>query len=295
MIPFYIYYSMFGFQRIGDLAWAAGDSRARGFLIGGTAGRTTLAGEGLQHQDGHSHLLASTIPNCRAYDPTYAYELAVIVHHGLQTMFVNKEDYYYYITVMNESYAQPEMPKGCEEGIVSGMYRLQTSQAKKHHVQLLGSGAILREVITAAELLERDYAISADIWSVTSFNRLRRDGMEIQRWNMLHPNEKQKTSYVEKCLGDKKGPVIAASDYMKIYADQIRPYIQANYVVLGTDGYGRSDTRKQLRHHFEVNAHYIAIAAIHSLVELGQLDKGVLNSAMQKYGIDPEKADPVVS
>jgi pyruvate dehydrogenase E1 component len=271
MIPFYIYYSMFGFQRIGDLAWAAGDSRARGFLIGGTAGRTTLAGEGLQHQDGHSHLLASTIPNCRAYDPTYAYELAVIVHHGLQTMFVNKEDYYYYITVMNESYAQPEMPKGCEEGIISGMY------------------------ITAAELLERDYAISADIWSVTSFNRLRRDGMEIQRWNMLHPNEKQKTSYVEKCLGDKKGPVIAASDYMKIYADQIRPYIQANYVVLGTDGYGRSDTRKQLRHHFEVNAHYIAIAAIHSLVELGQLDKGVLNSAMQKYGIDPEKADPVVS
>ena len=293
MIPFYIYYSMFGFQRIGDLAWAAGDSRARGFLIGGTAGRTTLAGEGLQHQDGHSHLLASTVPNCRAYDPTFAYELAVIVHHGLQTMFVSKEDYYYYITVMNENYVQPEMPKGCEEGIINGMYRLQASQVKQHHVQLLGSGAILREVISAAELLERDYAISADVWSVTSFNRLRRDGMEVQRWNMLHANEKQKTSYVEKCLDDKTGPVIAASDYMKIYADQIRPYIKANYIVLGTDGYGRSDTRKQLRHYFEVNAHYIAIAAIYSLVELGEIDKSVLNSAMQKYGIDPEKIDPI--
>jgi len=293
MIPFYIYYSMFGFQRIGDLAWAAGDSRARGFLIGGTAGRTTLAGEGLQHQDGHSHLLASTIPNCRAYDPTFAYELAVIVHHGLQTMFVNKEDYYYYITVMNENYAQPKLPEGCEDGIISGMYRLHTTQVKQHHVQLLGSGAILREVIAASELLEKDHAISSDIWSVTSFNRLRRDGMEVQRWNMLNANGQQKVPYVEKCLNDKKGPVIAASDYMKIYADQIRPYIKANYVVLGTDGFGRSDTRKQLRYHFEVNAHYIVIAAIHSLVELGELDKSVLNSAMQKYGIDPEKTDPV--
>lgn len=295
MIPFYIFYSMFGFQRIGDLAWAAGDSRARGFLIGGTAGRTTLAGEGLQHQDGHSHLLASTIPNCRAYDPTFAYELAVIVHHGLQVMFLQKQDYYYYIAVMNENYEQPEMPEGCEDGIIKGMYRLQTSQAKPNHVQLLGSGAILREVIAAAKLLERDYSITADVWSVTSFNRLRRDGMEVQRWNMLHSNEKQKISYVEKCLNDKKGPVIAASDYMKIYADQIRPYVKAKYVVLGTDGFGRSDTRKQLRHHFEVNSHYIAIAAIYSLVEKGELDKSVLNSAMQKYGIDPDKADPVVS
>jgi len=293
MIPFYIYYSMFGFQRIGDLAWAAGDSRARGFLIGGTAGRTTLAGEGLQHQDGHSHLLASTIPNCRAYDPTFAYELAVIVHHGLQTMFVNKEDYYYYITVMNENYAQPKLPEGCEDGIISGMYRLHTTQVKQHHVQLLGSGAILREVIAASELLEKDHAISSDIWSVTSFNRLRRDGMEVQRWNMLHANGQQKVPYVEKCLNDKKGPVIAASDYMKIYADQIRPYIKANYVVLGTDGFGRSDTRKQLRYHFEVNAHYIVIAAIYSLVELGELDKSALTSAMQKYAIDPEKTDPL--
>ena len=295
MIPFYIYYSMFGFQRVGDLAWAAGDSRARGFLIGGTAGRTTLAGEGLQHQDGHSHLLASTIPNCRAYDPTFAYELAVIVHHGLQTMFVNKEDYYYYITVMNENYAQPAMPEGCEEGIISGMYSLQTTQAKLHHVQLLGSGAILREVIAAAELLQKDYSITSDIWSVTSFNRLRRDGMEVQRWNMLHPDAEQKVSYVEKCLEGKKGPVIAASDYMKIYADQIRPYIKSNYVVLGTDGFGRSDTRKQLRYHFEVNAHYIVIAALYSLIEEGALEKSILTTAMQKYGIDPDKADPAVS
>jgi pyruvate dehydrogenase E1 component len=295
MIPFYIYYSMFGFQRIGDLAWAAGDSRARGFLIGGTAGRTTLAGEGLQHQDGHSHILASTIPNCRAYDPTYAYELAVIVHHGLQTMFVNKEDYYYYITVMNENYAQPAMPEGCEEGIISGMYSLQTTQAKSHHVQLLGSGAILREVIAAAELLQKDYSITSDIWSVTSFNRLRRDGMEVQRWNMLHPDAEQKVSYVEKCLEGKKGPVIAASDYMKIYADQIRPYIKSNYVVLGTDGFGRSDTRKQLRYHFEVNAHYIVIAALYSLIEEGALEKSILTTAMQKYGIDPDKADPAVA
>ncbi|MFK7814696.1 MAG: pyruvate dehydrogenase (acetyl-transferring), homodimeric type [Gammaproteobacteria bacterium] len=303
MIPFYIYYSMFGFQRIGDLAWAAGDSRARGFLIGGTAGRTTLAGEGLQHQDGHSHLLASTIPNCRAYDPTYAYELAVIVHHGMQTMFVKKEDYYYYITVMNENYAQPPMPEGCEEGIISGMYCLQPFQEKPdstahpniQHVQLMGSGAILREVIAAADILNNDYSITSDIWSVTSFNRLRRNGMEVQRWNMLHPNAEHKKSYVEKCLDDKKGPVIAASDYMKIYADQIRPYIKSNYVVLGTDGFGRSDTRKQLRHHFEVNAHYIVIAAIYSLIEEGALGKEILKNAMQKYGIDPNKADPVVS
>lgn len=296
MIPFYIYYSMFGFQRVGDLAWAAGDSQARGFLIGGTAGRTTLAGEGLQHQDGHSHLLASTIPNCRAYDPTYAYELAVIVHHGLQAMFVNKENYYYYITVMNENYAQPAMPEGCEDGIIHGMYQLQSSQnTKQHHVQLLGSGAILREVIAAAELLENDYAITADIWSVTSFNQLRVDGMQVQRWNMIHPNEKQKVSYVEKSLNGKKGPVIAASDYMKIHADQIRPYVKENYIVLGTDGYGRSDTRKLLRYHFEVNANYIAIAAIHALVECGQLDKTALTSALLKYDIDPEKTDPIIS
>ena len=295
MIPFYIFYSMFGFQRVGDLAWAAGDSRSRGFLIGGTAGRTTLAGEGLQHQDGHSHLLASTIPNCRAYDPAFAYELAVIVHHGMQAMFVDKQDYYFYITVMNENYAQPEMPDGCEQGIINGMYQLQAPQPKQHHVQLLGSGAILLEVIAAGELLERDFSVSADIWSVTSFNRLRRDGMEVQRWNMLHVNEKPRTSYVEVCLQDAKGPVIAATDYMKIYADQIRPYIKQNYVVLGTDGFGRSDTRKQLRHFFEVNAQHIAIAAIYALVQEGSLDKAILNSAIQKYGVDAEKVYPVFS
>ncbi len=295
MIPFYIFYSMFGFQRIGDLAWAAGDSRARGFLIGGTAGRTTLAGEGLQHQDGHSHLLASTIPNCRAYDPAYAYELAVIVHHGMQSMFEHNEDHYYYITVMNENYAQPKMPQGCEQGIINGMYQLQAPDPKKHHVQLLGSGAILLEVIAAAELLDRDYSISADIWSVTSFNRLRHEGMEVQRWNMLHADEKSKTTYVEQCLQNTKAPVIAATDYMKIYADQIRPFIKSNYVVLGTDGFGRSDTRKQLRRHFEVNSHHVVIAAIYSLVQEGSLDKSVLHSAMQKYGIDADKTDPVFS
>ncbi len=295
MIPFYIFYSMFGFQRIGDLAWAAGDSRARGFLIGGTAGRTTLAGEGLQHQDGHSHLLASTIPNCRAYDPAFAYELAVIVHYGMKMMFEEKQDYYYYITVMNENYAQPEMPKGCEQGIINGMYLFQQVKAKQHHVQLLGSGAILLEVIAAAELLERDFSVSSDVWSVTSFNRLRRNGMEVQRWNMLHPDEKPKESHVKQCLHDTKGPVIAATDYMKIYADQIRPYIDKNYVVLGTDGFGRSDTRKQLRYFFEVNAQYIATAALFALVEEGSLDRSILVTAMQKYGIDADKSDPVFS
>ena len=295
MIPFYIFYSMFGFQRIGDLAWAAGDSRARGFLIGGTAGRSTLAGEGLQHQDGHSHLLASTIPNCRAYDPTYAYELAVIVHHGLKTMFEENLDYYYYITVMNENYAQPSMPPGCEGGIINGMYLLQKSKANNIHVQLLGSGAILLEVIKAAELLQQDFDITADVWSVTSFNRLRREGMEIERWNMLHPESEPKISYVEKCLNDVSGPIVAASDYMKIYADQIRPYVKPKYVVLGTDGFGRSDTRQQLRKYFEIDACYIAMAAIHALVEDGSLDKSVVNTAIKKYNIDPEKPDPVVS
>ena len=295
MIPFYIFYSMFGFQRVGDIAWAAGDSRARGFLIGGTAGRTTLAGEGLQHQDGHSHLLASTIPNCRAYDPAFAYELAVIVHYGMQTMFEEKQDYYYYITVMNENYAQPEMPKDCEQGIINGMYLFQQTKAKQQHVQLLGSGAILLEVIAAAELLENDFSISSDVWSVTSFNRLRRNGMEIERWNMLHPDEETRLPYVTECLKDTTGPVIAATDYMKIYADQVRPYLENNYVVLGTDGFGRSDTRKQLRYFFEVNAQYIATAAIFALVKEGSLDKSVLNTAMQKYGIDPNKADPAFS
>ena len=293
MIPFYIFYSMFGFQRVGDLAWAAGDSRARGFLIGGTAGRTTLAGEGLQHQDGHSHILASTIPNCRAYDPAFAYELAVIVHHALDAMYVQQLDWFYYITVMNENYVQPPMPEGCEQGIINGMYRLRQATVKKAHARLLGSGAILREVIHAGKLLQEDFDVSTDIWSVTSFNRLRREGMEVQRWNMLHPDEPCKRTYVEQCLQDSQAPVIAASDYMKIYADQIRPYITSRYIVLGTDGFGRSDTRQQLRNFFEVDACYIALAVIYALAEEGTLDKSCIGAALKKYDIDSDKPNPV--
>ena len=293
MIPFYIFYSMFGFQRVGDLAWAAGDSRARGFLIGGTSGRTTLAGEGLQHQDGHSHILASTVPNCRAYDPAFAYELAVIVHHALDAMYVQQLDWYYYITVTNENYAQPAMPEQCRQGIIEGMYRLHEAPVPEAQVRLLGSGAILREVIRATELLREDFEISAEIWSVTSFNRLRRQGMEVHRWNMLHPDEPARTSYVEQCLQDSEAPVVAASDYMKIYPDQIRPYVKSRYVVLGTDGFGRSDTRRSLRRFFEVDAEHIAVAALHALAEQGTLERSRVNAALEKYALDPEKPNPV--
>lgn len=294
MIPFYIYYSMFGFQRIGDLAWAAGDMQARGFLLGGTAGRTTLAGEGLQHQDGHSHLMASTIPNCIAYDPTYAYELAVIIQNGLYRMFEKQENVYYYITVMNENYQHPDMPKGVEEGIIKGMYLLQECRKKsKHHVQLLGSGAILRDVIEAARLLKEDYSVTADIWSVTSFNELRREGLAIERYNRMHPDKTSKLSYVSQQLSKRVGPVIAATDYMRLYADQIRPFVSAPYVTLGTDGYGRSDTRAQLRHFFEVDAKFIAVAALQALKELGEVPNSLVLDAMQRYGIDGEKPDPV--
>jgi pyruvate dehydrogenase E1 component len=274
MIPFYIYYSMFGFQRIGDLAWAAGDMQARGFLLGGTAGRTTLAGEGLQHQDGHSHILASTIPNCVTYDPTYAYELAVIIQNGLYRMYQNHENVFYYITVMNENYIHPDMPKGVEEGILKGMYLLhETKEASKHHVQLLGCGSILREVIEAARMLKEDFAVSADIWSVTSFNELRRDGLETDRENRMHPESIKRESYVTQQLKNQKGPVIAATDYMKLYADQIRSYINAPYVTLGTDGYGRSDTRTQLRHFFEVDAKFVVLASLEALVSAGELSE----------------------
>ena len=295
IIPFYVFYSMFGFQRVGDLAWAAGDSRARGFLIGGTSGRTTLAGEGLQHQDGHSHLLASTVPNCRAYDPAFAYELAIIVHHALEAMYVQQLDYYYYITVVNESYTQPPMPPDCKDGIVRGMYLLHETPPQKTHVQLLGSGAILQEVIRAREMLQQDFDITANVWSVTSFNRLRREGMEAQRWNMLHPQEPPRLSHVEHCLGDVPGVIVAASDYMKIYADQIRPYVKQRYVVLGTDGFGRSDTRRQLRNFFEVDARYVTLAAVHALAEEGAVDKSLVKIALEKYDIDPDKSDPVLS
>jgi pyruvate dehydrogenase E1 component len=294
MIPFYIYYSMFGFQRIGDLAWAAGDMQARGFLLGGTAGRTTLAGEGLQHQDGHSHIMASTIPNCVAYDPTYAYELAVIIQHGLHRMFELQDNVFFYITVMNENYQQPDMPAGVEEGIIKGMYLLQDNQKKsKLHVQLMGSGTILREVIEAARLLKEDFSVSSDIWSVTSFNELRREGLDVERQNRMHPDKPAKKSYVSQQLAGRKGPVIAATDYIRLYADQVRPFIDAHYVTLGTDGYGRSDTRAKLRHFFEVDAKFIVVGALSALADQGEIPKSTVIDAMKRYGIDPKKPDPV--
>jgi len=292
MIPFYIYYSMFGFQRIGDLAWASGDMRSRGFLLGGTAGRTTLAGEGLQHQDGHSHLLASTIPNCVAYDPTYAYELAIIIQDGLKRMYQDEEDIFYYISVMNENYIHPPKPDKCEEGILRGIYLLKKSSKKKLKVNLLGSGTILREVIAAAELLEKDFGVASDIWSVTSFNELRREGLDIQRWNLLHPDKKPKSSYVTQLLKDETIPSVAATDYMKTYADQIREFVPGHYLVLGTDGFGRSDTRKQLRKFFEVNRYYITVAALKALADEEKISTDKVTEAIKKYDIDPEKPNP---
>jgi pyruvate dehydrogenase E1 component len=293
MMPFYIYYSMFGFQRVGDLAWAAGDMQARGFLMGGTAGRTTLAGEGLQHQDGHSHLLAATIPNCVAYDPTFGYELAVIVHAGMKRMFEDQENVFYYITVMNENYPHPPLPPGCEEAIVKGMYGLRTRADAK--VQLLGSGTILREVIAAADILENEYSIQANVWSVTSFNELRREGLDCERWNMLHPGEPRRISFVESQLGTYSGPVVAATDYMKAYADQIRGLVPHRYRVLGTDGFGRSDSRVCLREFFEINSAYICVAALSSLADDGVIAHDVVSDAIKRFDIDPDKPRPVVS
>jgi pyruvate dehydrogenase E1 component len=298
MIPFFIFYSMFGFQRIGDLAWAAGDMRCRGFLLGGTAGRTTLNGEGLQHEDGHSHLSASTIPNCISYDPTFGYELAVIIQDGMRRMYQDQEDVYYYITVMNENYPHPEMPKDAEQGILRGMYLFRKSSEaisgdSTLRVQLLGSGTILREVIAAAEILDQDFGISADIWSVTSFNELRREALDVTRWNMLHPSEPARLSYVENCLKDCTGPVVAATDYMKIFADQIREFVPGRYKVLGTDGFGRSDTREKLRQFFEVDRHYVAIATLQALAEDGKISTEIVTQAIRKFGIDPDKPNPV--
>ena len=297
LIPFYVFYSMFGFQRVGDLCWAAGDLQARGFLIGGTAGRTTLNGEGLQHQDGHSHILAGTVPNCVTYDPTYGYELAVIIQHGLQEMYVDMKAKYYYITVMNENYVQPAMPKGCEEGIIKGMYLLKKNSKKSSRkvVQLLGSGTILREVVEAAAILKTDFDVDADVWSATSFNELRRDGLITSRWNMLHPEETPRQSFVEECLEGAKGPVVASTDYMKSYADQIREFISGTYTVLGTDGFGRSDTRERLRHFFEVDRYFIVVAALTALVEDNVVDVGQVAAAIKKFGIDPEKVNPALS
>jgi pyruvate dehydrogenase E1 component len=293
MIPFYIYYSMFGFQRIGDLAWAAGDLRARGFLIGGTAGRTTLAGEGLQHQDGHSLIQASTIPNCIAYDPAYAYELAVIVQDGMRRMFQEQESCFYYITAMNENYVQPAMHEGSAEGILKGMHRIQTGTGDGPKVQLLGAGCILRETLAAADLLANNFGVVSDVWSVTSFNELRREGIDCERWNLLHPEETPRQSYVASQLDDTAGPVIAATDYMRTYADQIRPYISRRYSVLGTDGFGRSDMRSQLRKFFEVNRYYIALAALKAVADEGQIPAAKVSEAIAKYRIDPDKPNPV--
>jgi pyruvate dehydrogenase E1 component len=298
MIPFYIYYSMFGFQRFGDLAWAAGDMRARGFLLGGTAGRTTLNGEGLQHEDGHSHVFSSVIPNVVSYDPTWAYEVAVIVQDGLRRMYADEEDVWYYITLMNENYEHPAMPEGAEEGIRKGLYLFRKGPArrgKRPRVQLLGSGTILREVIAGADLLAEDWGVSADIWSAPSFTELRRDGLRTERWNRLHPTQAPRRSYVETCLEGQPGPVIAATDYIKTYADQIRPFVPGRYTVLGTDGFGRSDYRRALRSFFEVDRHHVAVAALHTLAQEGAVPASKVADAIKKYGIDPEKPDPSLS
>ena len=291
MLPVYLYYSMFGFQRVGDLAWAAGDMRARGFLIGATSGRTTLNGEGLQHEDGHSHVVASTIPNCVAYDPPFQSELAVIVQDGVRRMMQEQEDVFYYLTVMNENYAHPEMPRGAEQGILKGMYLFRERPGAK--VQLLGSGTIFREVIAAADLLEKDFGIPADLWSVTSFTELRKDGLATDRWNALHPVHKQRESYVEQCLKARKGPVVAATDYIKLYADMIRGFLPARYRVLGTDGFGRSDFRARLRHFFEVNRFFIAVHALKALADEGTIPASRVADAIRRYQLDPEKPNPV--
>jgi len=294
MIPFFIYYSMFGVQRTGDLWWAAGDSRARGFLLGGTSGRTTLNGEGLQHEDGHSHVWAAQIPNCIPYDPTFAYELAVILHDGLRRMYAEQEDVYYYLTVMNENYAHPAMPEGAEAGILKGMYLFrQGGMGKGPRVQLLGSGAILNEVIAAAVLLKQDWGIEADIWSCPSFTLLARDGVATARWNLLHPTAQPRKPYVQQCLENTEGPVIASTDYVRAYADQIRPYLTGRFKVLGTDGFGRSDTREKLRHFFEVDRYWVTVASLAALAEEEKLDPAKVAEAIKKYGIDADKPNPL--
>jgi pyruvate dehydrogenase E1 component len=286
---------MFGFQRIGDLAWAAGDSQARGFLIGATAGRTTLNGEGLQHQDGHSHLLAGTIPNCVSYDPAYAYELAVILQDGLRRMYQEGENRFYYITTMNENYSQPDMPDGVEDGIIQGMYPLRRADGAGLRVRLMGAGAILREVEAAASILERDYAVAADVWSLTSINQLQREGKAAVRWNMLHPQEEPRVPYLTRQLQDSAGPVVVATDYLKAYSDQLREFVPGRYVVLGTDGYGRSDTRRKLRQFFEVSREYIVIAALKALADEGQIEAAQVAAAMRSLGVAADKKDPFTS
>jgi pyruvate dehydrogenase E1 component len=294
MLPFYIFYSCFGFQRIGDLVWCASDSRSRGFLLGATAGRTTLSGEGLQHEDGSSHLLFSTIPSCVAYDPCFGYELALILQDGMRRMLEEQQDVFYYVTVMNENYAHPAMPKDAGEGILRGMYRLRAARGGKpqRRVQLLGSGTILREVLAGAELLESDWQVSADVWSVTSFTELRRDGLSVERHNRLHPDAAPRLSWVEQCLNPTTGPVVASTDYMRTVGDLIRPWVPRRYTVLGTDGFGRSDTRAALRNFFEVDRHHVAIAALKALADEGKIERTLVKQAIDKYPIDTERRNP---
>ncbi|MBC7513301.1 MAG: pyruvate dehydrogenase (acetyl-transferring), homodimeric type, partial [Herminiimonas sp.] len=296
MVPFYTFYSMFGLQRIGDLAWAAGDMRSRGFLLGGTAGRTTLNGEGLQHEDGHSHVLASTIPNCIPYDPTFGHEVAVIIHDGLKRMIEQQEDVFYYITLMNENYSHPGLKEGQEADILKGLYLLQTSAFEsKLRAQLMGSGTILREVIAAAELLEKDWGIAADVWSAPSFTLLARDGQDIERWNMLHPTDTPRVAHITRLLQPSTGPIVVSTDYMRTFAEQVRAFVprERSYKVLGTDGFGRSDTRAKLREFFEVNRYFVTIATLKSLAEEGAIEASVVADAIAKYGISPEKINPV--
>ena len=295
MLPFYIFYSMFGFQRVGDLIWAAGDSRTRGFLLGGTSGRTTLSGEGLQHQDGHSHLMAAAVPNCVAYDPTFAYEIVTIVQDGMRRMLTEQEDVFYYVTVMNENYPQPAMVEQAREGILRGMYLFKQTEGAGERVQLLGSGSILREAIAAADLLRDDFGIAADVWSATSFTELARDGIATERWNLLHPTDPQRSAYVTQQLTGRRGPVIAATDYVRAVAEQIRPFVPGHYRVLGTDGFGRSDLRERLRRHFEVDRGFIATAALKALCDEGRVPPSTVRLALEKYGISADKPHPAKS
>jgi len=294
MIPFFTYYSMFGFQRVGDLIWAFADARGKGFLMGGTAGRTTLSGEGLQHQDGHSVVLASAVPTCATYDPAYVYEIAVIIQDGIRRMYQQGEDRFYYIMLYNEDYAMPEMPQGVEEGIVRGIYKFKPCDSGKAGVQLFGSGPILNEASGAQSLLAQKYGVQADVWSVTSYTELRREGLAIERWNRLHPADAPKRPYILNVLENARaeGPIIAASDYLKSVPDQLAPWLGTRLVTLGTDGFGRSDNRQQLRRHFEINAESIAGAALSQLAREGKFDPQRAQKALQELDVDPEKVDP---
>jgi pyruvate dehydrogenase E1 component len=292
MIPFFTYYSMFGFQRVGDLIWAFADARGKGFLMGGTGGRTTLAGEGLQHQDGHSTVVSSTVPTCATYDPAYVYEIAVIVQDGIRRMYQEGEDRFYYIMLYNEDYAMPEMPAGCEEGIIKGIYKVKAAEGKKATVQLFGSGPILNEALKAQAILAEKYAVQADVWSVTSYNELRREALACDRWNRLHPAEKPKQPFILSVLEKTDGPIIAASDYMKVVPDQLAPWLGTRLVTLGTDGFGRSDNREHLRRHFENNAESIATAALSRLARDGKFDPKKAQKAFSDLGVNVEKSDP---